>query len=466
MLFDDNRRRIYSLAEVARSIESVINDSFRNSLWIKAEMAKLNRYPESGHCYPNLVEKERGRIKAELRGIIWATDYERISKVFTEVTKESLRDGIEILFRAIVKFSPIYGLSLQIQDIDPEYSLGQMAREKLETIRKLKAEGIFDQNKGVPYPVLPKKIAIISVQTSKGYSDFMNILNSNPWNYRFMTHLFPALLQGDKAIESIMWQLQQIKKLSNYFDIVTIIRGGGGDVGLSCYDDYRLAREVATYPLPVMTGIGHSTNETVVEMVSNTNNITPTDVAYFIIQKFHNFSVKIEEGWKTIIKGADEQLSSEKSRIEEIASSIDNAVKMDVEKQKTALQFFTQHIHAGVIERVSAEKEKIIQSRTVISSRPFDKIAYNKDEMTRTLADISQKIRYKINEQSSRIKLLEEQVRLMDPKTILKRGFTITYHNNKPISNIENIEIGHELRTEFHNGNVTSTVTAKNEHNG
>jgi exodeoxyribonuclease VII large subunit len=174
-------------------------------------------------------------------------------------------------------------LALHIQDIEPIYTLGEMARNKREVIERLKKEQIFLLNKQKKLPLLPQKIAVISVETSKGYSDFMVTLQQNSWNYRFQCTLFPSILQGEKALISMPHQLSEISKRQQEFDCVVIVRGGGGDVGMSCYDDYGLAAAVATFPLPVITGIGHSTNETITDMVAFANKITPTEVAYFLI---------------------------------------------------------------------------------------------------------------------------------------------------------------------------------------
>jgi len=288
-------RPVYALSEITKSIESIIAKNYNRAYYIKAEILKLNYYPHSGHCYPELVEKDKGKIKAQLRGVIWSSQFKNINERFVAITGEPLKEDISILCLATIEFSGQYGLSLQIQDIEPLYTLGEMAKNKREVIEKLKKEQIFYLNKEKKLPLVPKKIAVISVETSKGYSDFMITLQQNTWNYRFHTTLFPSLLQGDKALISIPNRLAEIKSREQEFDCVVIVRGGGGDVGMSCYDDYHLAAAVANFPLPVITGIGHSTNETITDMVAFANKITPTEVAYFLIQQYHNFSIQVDE---------------------------------------------------------------------------------------------------------------------------------------------------------------------------
>src|SRR5690606_36413833 len=193
--------KIFSLLQVANSIRKTLSERYTSSFWVKAEMNKLNLYQYSGHCYPELVEKENGKVIAQMNGILWKTEYLKANKKFLEVLKEPLKDGIKILFLARITFDPAHGLALQILDIDPAFTLGDLEREKQETIDRLKNEGIYDRNKKLPFPILPQRIAIISVETSKGYADFLSVIDGNPWKYKFFHFLLPSLLKGEKAVD-------------------------------------------------------------------------------------------------------------------------------------------------------------------------------------------------------------------------------------------------------------------------
>ena len=289
-------KKIFSLLEVTGSIQKTIAARYTSSYWIKAEMNRLNFYPRSGHCYPDLVEKRDGKVVAQIRANIWADDYRRVDANFQQVLREPLKDGIKILLLATISFHPQYGLALRIIDIDPSFTLGDLEREKLETITRLQKEGIFHRNKELRLPLLPKRIAIISVETSKGYADFLEVFKSagNNWNYSIFHMLFPSILQGDHAAKTVIAQLRRIGRVRHHFDVVAIVRGGGGDIGLACYNNYELAKEIALFPIPVITGIGHSTNETVSEIVAHKNAITPTELADFLIQQFHNFLLPVQ----------------------------------------------------------------------------------------------------------------------------------------------------------------------------
>jgi exodeoxyribonuclease VII large subunit len=454
---------VLTLSQLTAGISRVIEDSYPVPLWIKAEVAKLNHYPSSGHCYPSLVEKEKGTIKAEIRSTIWANDFMSINRNFLQVTKEPLKEGIQILFRAMVKYHPVYGLSLQISDIDPSYTLGEMAREKMETIARLKNEGIFESNHQLTMPLLPKRIAIISVDTSKGFSDFINILENNPWGYAFTCVLFPALLQGDKAVDSIMGQLQTISRVAQHFDVVAIIRGGGGDVGLNCYDNYVLAREVAMCPLPVLTGIGHSTNETVVEMVAGHNKITPTDVAYFLIQHFHNFSARVNDCQEKIITQAGEMLEEEKRRLGELSKRLllqtDNMIRLE----KSLLDRVSGHVISSSRTMLAEQRHVISLSASRLRFKPGLLIREREIELKNRSEWFVMRIKQLMNHQHLILDKMDQQVHLLDPQNILKRGYSITYFDGRPLTDNTGLKPGDTIITQLYKGNICSEIKSKKE---
>ncbi|MEO0075571.1 MAG: exodeoxyribonuclease VII large subunit [candidate division WOR-3 bacterium] len=191
-----NDKQVFSLLEVTKSIQKTLPDRYKSSFWVKAEMNKLNFYKQSGHCYPELVEKKDGKIIAQIKSHLWRDDFNRVNNNFQRILNEPLKDGIKILFLAKISFDPVHGLALWIIDIDSSYTLGDLEREKQETIKQLKEEGIFNKNKTLNLPLLPQRIAIISVETSKGYADFLKVIETNSWNYKFFHILFPSLLQG------------------------------------------------------------------------------------------------------------------------------------------------------------------------------------------------------------------------------------------------------------------------------
>jgi exodeoxyribonuclease VII large subunit len=410
-----NDKTVFTLLEVSNSIQKAMAERYKSAYWIKAEMNKLNYYSHSGHCYPELVEKHEGKVIAQIKSNLWRDDYQLINARFMAILKEPLKDGIKILFLATISYDPVYGLSLRIIDIDPSYTLGDLEREKQESLQRLRDEGIFNLNKSLSIPMLPQRIAIISVESSKGYADFTEVLNRNPWSYRFFHMLFPSVLQGEKAITSIMGQLKRIKKVKHHFDVVAIIRGGGGDVGLSCYNSYELAREIARFPIPVITGIGHATNETVVEMISFSNAITPTKIAEFLIQKFHNFSVPVQRAREIITDKSRRILLEEKTRIQAEA--------------------------------------KLFRSVTVSI------LMENRNELRNAGKSLTQFSSFFFKNASRDIAGLEKHIYNLSPENILKRGYSITRKNGRAIKSVAGLEAGDLIETILSEGSLESTVT-------
>ena len=451
-------KKYYSLLEITRSLESVIRKTYTKSYWIKAEIAKLNFYTHSGHCYPELVEKEGSKVLAQIRSTIWAGNFERINKKFRDVTRENLKDGMTVLLLAKVGFHPVYGISLNVSDIEPSFTLGEMARERNASLRRLHEEGIFNNNKKLLLPILPKRIAIISVETSKGYHDFAQIINSNNWGYRFFHLLFPALMQGEGSVKSIKAQLTRIKKAIAHFDVVIIIRGGGGDIGLSSYDNYSLAKAVATFPIPVLTGIGHATNETVVEMVAHANKITPTDLAYFLIQTFHNFSVRMQESIKVIRSESENILQTENRRLAEISRSFNFASRNLVNANKSLISILVHQLEKHSNAALNNRKNFLTEITNRFKYKPLQLLFENKSRLSNIEKELMIFSQHKIKGAQNHLELLNEKVNLLKPENILKRGYSITTLNGKPIKHSRQLSKNDIVETSVFEGKFKSRI--------
>lgn len=409
-----DNRKIFSLSEVTKSIAKVISSRYTSNYWIKAEMNKLNYYSHSGHCYPGLIEKSKGKVVAEMRAVIWGDDYRRINKQFITILKEPLKDGINLLICARITFDSVYGVSLNIIDIDPSFTLGELENEKQKTIERLHSENLFVYGKRLKFPLLARKIAVISVETSKGYADFLNILDNNSYGYRFFHMLFPALLQGDKAVASIVSQLKNIEKVKHYFDIVVIVRGGGGDVGLSCYNNYQLAKAIAEFPIPVLTGIGHSTNVTVSEMIAYINAITPTALADLLIRKFYDYANTVQQAKEFITLKASRRVAQENV-------SIANMARL---------------LRSSSLARISNH-------------------SFPLNDMHRKLKSAIQAV---FIQKRSSLDLLGHKKEAMDPMNVIRRGYTMTLFNGRILKNTEQIIHGDTLITVLESGKIKSSV--------
>jgi exodeoxyribonuclease VII large subunit len=428
---------VFTLLQVTQNIQNVVNQVFKTGFWVKAEVNKLNFYAHSGHCFPELVEKTNGKVVAEMRSTIWNSDVSRINANFIKTLGEPLKDGITVLLFAMVDFHPTYGLTLKISDIDPSFTLGELEREKQESIQKLKSEGIFSLNKTKHLPLLPKRIAIISVESSKGYSDFMQVIQKNQWNYQFETFLFPAILQGDNAAPTIIAQLKRIQKVIQHFDVVAIIRGGGGDVGLSCYNNYALAREIAMFPIPVFSGIGHSTNETVSEMVSYRNAITPTELADFLIQEFHNFWVPVQKAQEKIIQMSREVLQNSRKQLTNEVNFLKAHLKLQLQSYRNILELSKQNLKGLSLEFLSNQRTTI---NTVLQP------------------NLIRSAKMSLKNSLNLIEGQEKVVNLLNPLNLLKRGYSLTFVDGKVLKSVENIQKGQRIQTQFVDGIVDSEV--------
>ncbi|MFI5171815.1 MAG: exodeoxyribonuclease VII large subunit [Chitinophagales bacterium] len=431
-------KTIFSLLEVTTSIKKTLADRYQSSFWVKAEMIKLNYYSHSGHCYPELVEKRDGNVVAQIRSNLWNKDYVRINNTFLQILKEPLKDGIKILFLAKVSFDAVHGLALNIIDIDPGYTLGDLEKDKQETIKKLQEEGIFHDNKKLKLPLIPQRIAIISVETSKGYADFMRVIENNDWGYKFFHLLFPSLLQGEKAVDAIINQLNRIKKVQHHFDAVAIIRGGGGDIGLSCYNNYRLAKAIVSFPIPVITGIGHATNLTVVEMIAFENAITPTRIAEYLLQKFHNYSVPVNNAVESIHNYSRRLLNDEKMRFNAEVKLFRSVSKSILVEKNNVLNMHKGSLQLNAVHICNSGLELIVNS---VSRLRRGVNGFN-------------------NFAKQQLSSLEKNIMHMDPANVLKRGYSITLHNGKAVKDVLDLMAGDQINTITFQGEVISTVNS------
>lgn len=451
--------KTYSLSELALSIQAQLSKVYSGAYWISAEILKLNYYNQSGHCYPQLVEKKNGKIVADLKGFILKGRYILIQRKFIEIAQKELGDGMQIRFRCKVGFHPVYGLSLNILDVDPTHTLGEMTRLRNEAIARLKAEGVFDLNKKLHLPLLIKKVAVISVETSKGYGDFKKIVKQSKYGNLVTQELFPALLQGDAAVESISRALDSIRIRSNEFDVVTIIRGGGGETGLDCYDNYSLGRIICEFPIPVLTGIGHSTNLTIAEQVARKNLSTPSELASFILEGFDVFEEKIISATKRLGYIKRTIIERNKSHLLGLENTISKITMQFLKNSRNSLSERSSKIAYGAISSLKEKKydldKKFIPQLRVHQGRFFK----NRSLALKVLSTkTSSAVHLFIPRLEKELAHMEEKVRILDPIQTLKRGYSITYLGDKPLKDASNTEKGNTLKTVLAEGEIKSTI--------
>jgi len=453
-------RRIFPLSKLAQSIEVQLERSFKGTYWITAEISKLNHYPQSGHCYPQLVEKQGGKIVAEFRAFLLHMRYREADAAFREVAGKPISDGMQILFRCKVGYHPIYGLSLNILEIEPSYTLGEMSRMRTEAIRRLRADGIFDLNKSLRMPTLVGRIAVISVETSKGWQDFQNTLSASRYAQAIHIDLFAALLQGDAAIKSIGDALDRVASEYQRYDIVCIIRGGGGETGLDCYDSYHLAQKVCRHPLPVITGIGHASNLTVAEQVAHHNLITPTALAGFIIDRFEKFEARITSAEQILKSTRRNTLKQHSMVLDGYSAHLRQGVRSAVADLDRGLERTIQRFQASAkkaIERQQGAVDHRLPTR--LSQAVHNKLRSENLKVATGAALLPAACDRRMARDTHALHTMDVKAKLLDPVNTLKRGFSITFADGKAVKDSSHLKEGAVLQTRFANGSAESTVT-------
>ena len=404
---------LYDLnALVRRSLEQCLPDEY----WVQAELSDV-RTNSTGHCYLEFIQKDSrsNNLIAKARGTIWANVYRLLKPYFEESTGQAFVSGIKVLVQVTVSFHELYGYSLTVQDIDPTYTLGDMARRRREILKQLEEEGVLTLNKELEMPVLPQRIAVVSSPTAAGYGDFCHQLKNNSRGFFFHTELFPALMQGDRVEESVLSALDAILNRQEDFDAVVIIRGGGATSDLSGFDTYLLAAACAQFPLPIITGIGHERDDTVLDSVAHTRVKTPTAAAEYLIN--------------CMDLAADE------------------------------LEVLISQLHESVRSRLTEEHRKLISYRNRIPSAVVRRVSDAKLALLTTRKDISLAVQTSLSRQRHRLELLQQRLADASPEKILARGYSITLKDGKVVKNGDVLQLNDEIVTRLYQGEIVSIVT-------
>lgn len=405
----------FSLYELNSRLRGVLSECFDGHYWIRAEMSDV-RVNQNGHCYLEFIEKDKSgkNLIAKARAMIWANTFHLLKAYFENETKQSFTSGLKVLVMVSVEFHELYGYSLVVHDIDPSYTLGDQAINRAAILRQLEEEGILTLNKELEIAALPNRIAIISSPTAAGYEDFCNQLSSNAQGFAFYTKLFPAIMQGDRAEESIIGALERIYEYTDQFDAIAIIRGGGATSDLSCFDSYLLAANCAQFPLPIITGIGHERDETVLDVVAHTRAKTPTAVAEFFIGQAQYAADVLYTLEHNIVSLTSQHIQDEMVRISSFETRIGYIVKNWQKEQTYRLQQIVVNLKKTVEQRM-------------------------KDNM-------------------SKLDIYTKHLNLLSPDNILKKGYSLTLLNNRIVRSAKELTKGLEIKSLFHDGEVDSTI--------
>lgn len=331
-----------SLSELCAELDQCIQQGLPGTYWVRAEIAQLT---DKGHCYLELVEKgEKGMFAAKMRATCWSNTWQLISAYFMQETGKRPEPGMQVLVEVSVGYHPVYGLSLNIQNIDPSFTLGDLARQRQLTLQQLEKDGVLEMNKSLPLPTVIRRIAVVSAEAAAGYGDFCHQLMDNPYNLSFNTQLFPATMQGDQAARSIIAALNAIAENADDFDCVAIIRGGGATTDLTCFDTYELASHCAQFPLPILSGIGHTRDISIVDLVVHSSLKTPTAVAEMIVDHNAGQLVRIDELRQRLALIATQMVAVRRQQIEQLRLTLQYTIANALQKERNRLQMFSQAI--------------------------------------------------------------------------------------------------------------------------
>lgn len=419
-------------ALVRKSVKLCLPDEY----WVQAELSDV-RTNYSGHCYLEFVQKDpRGNsLVAKARGMIWSNIYVMLKPYFERETGQTFTSGIKVLVKVTVDFHELYGYSLTVVDIDPAYTLGDMARRRKEIIRRLEEEGVLTLNKELEMPLLPQRVAVISSATAAGYGDFCNQLLNNSDGLVFYPHLFAAVMQGDKVEASVIAALNAICKEVDRWDVVVIIRGGGATSDLSGFDTYDLAANCAQFPLSIITGIGHERDDTVIDMVSHTRVKTPTAAAEFLINRMRETASDLERYISYFHQTIPERIAHSKERLEQWVARIPSRVQMRLQHER-----FRQ-------ERMAVRMNTAWQTR-------FLREEYRL-RLEQRLATV---IEARLQRERHRLQLAQSQVEAASPELLLKRGYSLTLKDGKAVTDASALHPGDVLTTRVAKGEFKSKV--------
>lgn len=403
-----------TLLELNGMVRTTLERGMRDEYWVEAELAEARE--TRGHCYMELVQKDSlsNTPVAKASAKCWKQAWMLIQPYFERTTGQPLRAGMKVLLRVYPNFHEAYGFSWIVTDIDPTFTVGDLARRRQEIIAALKAQGIFDMNRQLELPMFAQRIAVISSQTAAGYGDFCNQLNDNPYGFRFQTTLFPAVMQGEGVEQSVIAALERIYEEVDNYDCVVIIRGGGATSDMSGFDTLALAENVAQFPLPVITGIGHDRDESVLDMVACIRVKTPTAAAAYLVSHLLKVSDLIDNMNERMVRCATMRIEMQKMRLARLSERLPSVFSLVKVKREA-------HLDA-------------LNSRLITSVRQF------------------------FDRQTHHLDMLGQRAAALDPKLLLSRGYSITIHNGKAVRDKDTLKPGDEIETIFEKGTVKSIV--------
>ena len=430
------QKKHFSLRELQLAVRERLAEAFPLPVWVAAEISEM-KVNYSGHCYLELVEKggANGVPAAKASAVIWRSHYGPLASYFASKTGERLAVGMKVLVRVTISYHELYGLSFQIQDIDPTYTLGDWEQQRQQTIARLQEEGVWDMNRELGVPRVPQRVAIVSSANAAGYQDFCKEIARSP--YRVELTLFDAFMQGHGAEDSIIEALERVADRADEFDVVAVIRGGGSQSDLACFNSYRLCAHVAQFPLPVVTGIGHDKDESVADMVAAQRLKTPTAVAAWINDQLADFDGALDAAAQAVERCATDLLAAERQRLERNAAMIATQSVGATRRLELTLERYRSELRRATEKLLSDERNRVARA----------------DENLRRATD------YFVRSERDRLGAMAQAVAAHDPQRIMALGFAVVSVDGHAVSDAQQIAIGTEVSVRLAKGKLKAKVT-------
>lgn len=432
----ENSKGAVTLLEFQQMISNTIRMKPElQARWVIAELSDVR--VSGGHCYMELVEKDSaGGTRAKMRAMIWSSLFMGLRSKFHAATGSDIRSGLKVMVRGSANHHNVYGLSFVISDIDPSYTMGDMERLRREILDRLAREGVAGSNRSLGLPPVLQRIAVISAPGAAGYGDFINQIGLNPDGFVIYPMLFPAVMQGDRTVPSVLDCLDRIEQALDFWDCVVIIRGGGATTDLNGFDNYELARRVATFPVPVVVGIGHERDRTVLDELACVRCKTPTAVAAFIIDRMRDYYARVADLVRRVARYDREALKGEHMRLSNLEQTVPSLVKQKVMRERLRIRDLVAGVERGAASRVRREETRLDKDLLRIFSATSG--AVRREEM--------------------RLEKLDSMVRVLSPENILRRGYSITRIGGKSIRDASVVKPGEVIETRLASGTLSSRV--------
>ena len=423
-----------TLLELNGLVREVLETSLDEEYWVEAEVASVREV--KGHCYLELIQKdERSNTPvAQASAKCWRSTWMLLRPRFERVTGRQLQAGMKLLLQVYANFHEAYGFSWIVTDINPEFTMGDMARRRREIIRRLHEQGIFDMQKELSLPAFAQRIAVVSSEGAAGYGDFCHQIESNGYGLRFSVTLFPAVMQGETVEESVVAALDRIARKSDDYDVVVIIRGGGATSDLTGFDTLRLAENVCNFPLPIITGIGHERDESILDLVAWRSVKTPTAAAAFLVDHLQEVAVFLDEAAERIARHVGRQMQREKTRLQRLAASLQPIAQLSLKRHSQRLETISLSLSPNAKMMIQHRRQSLDRLFSLLP--PLSKIYLQRCEQ--------------------KVDNLAVRIKASDPQTILKRGYSITTFEGKIIRNAKELKSGQEIETQLAQGRIKS----------